>query len=150
MVKYILDSRFWCVEEEDNYFKADLGHSNEALSQTWKGQVKTRHSSRASPRTRMWMASEHAQQCSRASLSHQRHVNQWMPRYTYPSGFICLFSKWRLLTFSWYKYRMIQLNAVGQLLRKLHEWIQHRLQPGHSYLRIEEWEIYTQKIDAWM
>lgn len=40
MVKYILDSRFWCVEEEDNYFKADLGHSNEALSQTWKGQDK--------------------------------------------------------------------------------------------------------------
>lgn len=51
MVKYILDSRPWCVEEEDNDFKADLGHSNETLSQTWKGQVKTRHSSWASPRT---------------------------------------------------------------------------------------------------
>lgn len=51
MVKYILDSRPWCVEKEDNDFKADLGHSNETLAQTWKGQVKTRHSSWASPRT---------------------------------------------------------------------------------------------------
>lgn len=58
MVKYILDSRPWCVEKEDNDFKAGLGHSNETLAQTWKGQVKTRHSSWASPRTMCeWPAS---------------------------------------------------------------------------------------------
>lgn len=93
MVKYIWDSRFWCVEE-DNDFKADLGYSNETLSQTRKGQVKTRHSSRSSPRTVCeWPAS------MRSSAHRQPLVVRDMPiseRHITPTraaSFVCFLNR---------------------------------------------------------